>query len=577
MSKLLFSNRLIITIFSVSFAFSLFSQTAKEGEELFVSKTCAACHDRTMTKILIGPALAGVESRWEKKEDLYAWIRDSKKLLDAKHPYATKLFEKFNKVAMTPNPTLTDKEIASLLLYINSVSSGADKNLAAGKIDPLSAKGKELFAAKGCAACHDIKLKGDLVGPNLTGVADRWENKKDIYAWIRDSKKLLDAKHPYATKLFEKFNKIPMTPNPTLTDEEIDAILAFIANPPADAAVAASGGQNPYLRLDNTPVAKESGSFFSSLTFLIIILVLLLAIVFWIAKIVAKARVKAFRDEFGEETKESVFAILFGNRTVMKYAIFAFLVFGIYYTAIRGIALGRQQDYQPDQPINYSHKVHAGDNKIDCKFCHDAARRSKSAMIPGTNTCMKCHAAIKVGTQYGTQELAKVFVSIGYNPVTNQYIANYDKMNNEDIKKIFIEWLKTENKNDAKIAEDQWQNIVKSLTNETKPLVSGSIPWTRIHNLPDHVYFNHSQHVTVAKLECQSCHGPIQEMEKVKQYAPLSMGWCVNCHRQTDVKFAENKYYDSYYAKFHNEIKAGSRTSVKVKDIGGLDCQKCHY
>lgn len=577
MSKLLFSNRLIITIFSVSFAFSLFSQTAKEGEELFVSKTCAACHDRSMTKTLVGPGLAGVESRWEKKEDLYAWIRNSQKLIDAKHPYATKLFEKFNKVAMTPNPTLTDKEIASLLLYVNSVSSGAGESPVAGKTDPLAAKGKELFTAKGCAACHDMKFKADLVGPNLSGVADRWENKKDIYAWIRNSQKLIEAKHPYATKLFEKFNKIPMTPNPTLTDEDIDAILAFIANPPSDAAVAATGGQNPYLRLDTTPATQESGSFFSSLTFLLIILVLLLAIVFWIAKIVAKARVKAFRDEFGEETKESVFAILFGNRTVMKYAIFAFLVFGIYYTAIRGIALGRQQDYQPDQPIVYSHKVHAGDNKIDCNFCHDAARRSKHAMIPPTNTCMKCHAAIKVGSQYGTQELAKVFVSIGYNPVTNQYIANYDKMNNDDIKKIFIEWLKTENKNDAKIAEDQWQNIVKSLTNETKPLVSGSIPWTRIHNLPDHVYFNHSQHVTVAKLECQACHGPIQEMVTVKQYAPLSMGWCVNCHRQTDVKFAENKYYDNYYAKFHNEIKAGVRTGVKVKDIGGLDCQKCHY
>ncbi len=577
MSKLLFSNRLIITIFSVSFAFSLFSQTAKEGEELFVSKTCAACHDRSMTKTLVGPGLAGVESRWEKKEDLFAWIRNSQKLIDAKHPYATKLFEKFNKVAMTPNPTLTDKEIASLLLYINSVSSGAGESPVAGKTDPLAAKGKELFTAKGCAACHDMKFKADLVGPNLSGVADRWENKKDLYQWIKEPKKLLDAKHPYATKLFEKFNKIPMTPNPTLTDGDIDALLAFIANPPSDAAVATTGGQNPYLRLDNTPATQKSGSFFSSLTFLLIILVLLLAIVFWIAKIVAKARVKAFRDEFGEETKESVFAILFGNRTVMKYAIFAFLVFGIYYTAIRGIALGRQQDYQPDQPIVYSHKVHAGDNKIDCNFCHDAARRSKHAMIPPTNTCMKCHAAIKVGSQYGTQELAKIFVSIGYNPVSNQYIANYDKMNNDDIKKIFIEWLKTENKNDAKIAEDQWQNIVKSLTNETKPLVSGSIPWTRIHNLPDHVYFNHSQHVTVAKLECQACHGPIQEMVTVKQYAPLSMGWCVNCHRQTDVKFAENKYYDNYYAKFHNEIKAGVRTGVKVKDIGGLDCQKCHY
>jgi hypothetical protein len=190
---------------------------------------------------------------------------------------------------------------------------------------------------------------------------------------------------------------------------------------------------------------------------------------------------------------------------------------------------------------------------------------------------MKCHLAIKTGTLYGTREIAKVFVSIGFNPVTNQYIENYDKMSNEDIKKIFIEWIKAENKNDAQIAEEQWTNIMTSLTSDIKPNVSGPIPWTRIHNLPDHVYFNHAQHFTVGKIQCQSCHGPIQEMEVVKQFAPLSMGWCVNCHRQTDVKFTENKYYDQYFAKYHEEMKNGTRTGVKVMDIGGLECQKCHY
>ena len=239
--------------------------------------------------------------------------------------------------------------------------------------------------------------------------------------------------------------------------------------------------------------------------------------------------------------------------------------------------MGRQQDYQPDQPITYSHKVHAGDNKIDCNFCHDAARRSRHAMIPPTSTCMKCHKAIKTGTLYGTQELTKIYASIGFNPNTGMYIDNYDQMANADIKKIFTDWIAQQNGNDSKVAEEQWGNIVKSLTNDTKTKVQGPIEWTRIHNLPDHVYFNHSQHVTVAKLECQACHGPIQEMEVVKQYAPLSMGWCVNCHRQTDVKFDSNKYYDQYFAKYHTEINEGKRSGVKVADIGGLDCQKCHY
>ena len=304
---------------------------------------------------------------------------------------------------------------------------------------------------------------------------------------------------------------------------------------------------------------------------------ILLCITLWLALIVARARVTAFKDEFGEEKSVNILAVHFANRTVLKFAIFGFVIFGTYYTALRGIALGRQQDYQPDQPIIYSHKVHAGDNKIDCSFCHDAARRSKHAMIPPTSTCMKCHLGIKTGTLYGTREIAKIFVSIGFNPVTNQYIENYDKMSNEEIKKIFIEWIKTENKNDAQIAEEQWTNIMTSLTSDIKPNVSGPIPWTRIHNLPDHVYFNHAQHFTVGKIQCQSCHGPVQEMEVVKQFAPLSMGWCVNCHRETDVKFTENKYYDQYFAKYHEEMKNGFRAGVKVKDIGGLDCQKCHY
>jgi cytochrome c551/c552 len=578
MNKLLFLNRLIFTVLFIGFLSSAISQTADEGKELFASKTCAACHDRSMTKTLIGPGLAGVESRWEKKEDLYQWIRDSKKLLDAKHPYATQLFEKFNKVPMTPNPALTDKEIASLLLYINSVAAGGDI-ASSGKADPLALKGKELFQAKACAACHDIKFKSVLVGPVLTGVTDRWENKKDLYEWIKNPQKLLDAKHPYATQLFEKFNKVPMTPNPAITDEEIDAILAFIANPPSEEPATASGSDNPYLELISPSVAaqKDSGSFFTSLTFFIILFVILLCITLWLALIVARARVTAFKDEFGEEKSVNILAVLFANRTVLKFAIFGFVIFGTYYTALRGIALGRQQDYQPDQPIIYSHKVHAGDNKIDCSFCHDAARRSKHAMIPPTSTCMKCHLGIKTGTLYGTREIAKIFVSIGFNPVTNQYIENYDKMSNEEIKKIFIEWIKTENKNDAQIAEEQWTNIMTSLTSDIKPNVSGPIPWTRIHNLPDHVYFNHAQHFTVGKIQCQSCHGPVQEMEVVKQFAPLSMGWCVNCHRETDVKFTENKYYDQYFAKYHEEMKNGFRAGVKVKDIGGLDCQKCHY
>jgi hypothetical protein len=111
---------------------------------------------------------------------------------------------------------------------------------------------------------------------------------------------------------------------------------------------------------------------------------------------------------------------------------------------------------------------------------------------------------------------------------------------------------------------------------------ASAIPWVKIHNLPDHVYFNHSQHVKVGKQNCQTCHGNIQEMGEVKQFSDLSMGWCINCHRESKVDFYNketkegNKFY-SIYEKFHTDIKNKKLDSVTVEKIGGTECQKCHY
>ena len=199
---------------------------------------------------------------------------------------------------------------------------------------------------------------------------------------------------------------------------------------------------------------------------------------------------------------------------------------------------------------------------------------------------MNCHAAIKKGSKYGTAEITKIFASIGFNPSTDKYIDGYDKLSETEIAAIYSKWIEdnylkdnqlgSSNSTSKRETEKIWEQIKLSLTNDTKATIQGPIEWTRIHNLPDHVYFNHSQHVTVGKVACQKCHGKVEQMDLVKQYAPLSMGWCINCHRQTDVKFADNKYYDSYKT-YHDELKNGSRQTVKVSDIGGLDCQKCHY
>jgi len=199
---------------------------------------------------------------------------------------------------------------------------------------------------------------------------------------------------------------------------------------------------------------------------------------------------------------------------------------------------------------------------------------------------MNCHKAIKVGSQYGTAELTKIYASIGFNPRNDTYIENYDKLSQSEVEEIYKRWFadayvtekKTMDAVGEALIEEQWDGVVAALTNKKEGdyKVQGPIEWVRIHNLPDHAYFNHAQHVSVGKVECQTCHGKIQEMEVVKQQSPLSMGWCVNCHRKTEVKF-DNDYYKNYYANYHKQIANGTRTKVTVEDVGGLECQKCHY
>jgi hypothetical protein len=160
--------------------------------------------------------------------------------------------------------------------------------------------------------------------------------------------------------------------------------------------------------------------------------------------------------------------------------------------------------------------LHAGEYGIECEYCHSGATKSKNAWIPSANVCMNCHKLINEGPKYGTEEIQKIYDAIGFDPATKQYIEGY----------------------------------------EQKP-----IEWVRIHNLPDHAYFNHAQHVVVGGLECQTCHGPIEEMEVVYQYSTLGMGWCINCHREEKVK----------------TLGKENPEGLTVEDMGGLDCARCHY
>ncbi|MEZ5038547.1 MAG: c-type cytochrome [Saprospiraceae bacterium] len=442
--------------------------------------------------------------------------------------------------------------------------------------------GKALFKNY-CASCHNKSMKDDLTGPALGGVEDRWADydQADLYSWIRNSQALIQAGHPRATEVYNQWNKVTMTAFPNLTDDDIANILVYIN--------CTYAGNCPGAVVTDTSVAggNGTGADGGSNTGLFIILAVILAILAIVLARIASNLNYMLKVQAGDEgaSRRSLVDIL-TSKGVIGFLVFALVVLGGYTTVNNAISMGRQQGYKPEQPIKFSHATHAGAQQIDCQYCHDGARRSKHSVIPAANTCMNCHRAVKVGSTYGTAELTKIYASIGYDPNSDTYIQGIEDMTNDDLKEVYAKWIsneymKTESPNVNKvdkIVDEQWNAIVASLTNPDMgdASVYGPINWTRIHNLPDHAYFNHAQHVSVGKVACQQCHGKVEEMEVVGQFAPLSMGWCINCHRQTEVKFDGNEYYKSY-TRYVEEMESGARDKVTVEDIGGLECQKCHY
>ncbi len=457
----------------------------------------------------------------------------------------------------------------ALLLLVSTTGFAQGADPAAGKV---------LFK-NACAACHNKNMKDNLTGPALGGVEERWAAYpiEDLYAWIRNSSALIASGHPRAVEVFNQWNKVQMQAFPNLTDQEIANILAYV-----NAVVAGTIDGPPAPPPGQTTTAAKKPN---NVPFYIALALLLGILAVVLARILANLNYIIQAGE-GEAPQRRTLVEILTSKGVVGFVIFALVVLGGYTTVNNAIALGRQQGYQPEQPIKFSHATHAGLQKIDCQYCHDGARRSKHSNIPAANTCMNCHRAIKVGSQYGTAELTKIFASIGYDPSTDKYVEGYDQMSTADIERIYKKWIadnyvsekgKLDNQGE-KLIEEQWNGVVAALTNKESGdnKIYGPIEWLRVHNLPDHAYFNHAQHVSVGKVECQTCHGKVEEMEVLAQHAPLSMGWCVNCHRQTEVKFADNEYYKSY-TRYHEEIAKGQRQKVTVEEIGGLECQKCHY
>ncbi|WP_418509251.1 c-type cytochrome [Corallibacter sp.] len=421
---------------------------------------------------------------------------------------------------------LSRKVLQLSVLFLLTIST----SLFAQEGDP--ANGKSLFNAN-CASCH--KLDKKMTGPALRNVESRLEeaglDRQWIYDWVHNSSSMIKAGDEYGNKIFDEYGGSAMTAFPQLSEKDIDDILAYTAEEPAVAP-------KPEGAVAGQATSANSGA--GSNELILGALALLFALLA-MALILVTRTLKRFAEAKGvelpvEDKRLPLWKAFAKNQFLVLVTVIFLMLTSAYFVYGYLMQVGVDQGYQPVQPIHFSHKIHAGDNGIDCKYCHSSARVSKTSGIPSLNVCMNCHKSIYEYNGETSPEYSKEF---------------YDG----EIQKLY--------------AAAGWSDADQKFTGNSQP-----VKWVRIHNLPDFVYFNHSQHVTVAGVECQTCHGPIQEMEIVEQHAPLTMGWCVNCHRETNVKVKDNEYY----TKIHEELsKKYGVDQLTAAQMGGLECGKCHY
>jgi len=543
-AKIFFFRLFISTIFLISPFFRSIGQssdwvptdqeTISAGEAIF-NTTCITCHD--INDKIIGPPLAGVYNRLE-KDWLISWTRNSRAMIESGDEYANKIFNEYFQVEMILND-MTDDEIISIFAYVRAqdegaagggdaaqAETGAAADAGGGADQELAVQGKTLFEET-CKVCHTINEK--LIGPALRDVHKR-RDETWIKAFITNSQMVINSGDDYAVKLYEEYSKTLMPPHDFFSDSELQSIIEYIkaeSERPAEAATVADAAGAP--GEPGAGTAEVPDYIVAILVALLVVMILVLGAVLMIIPILKKYL--EGREDLDEADQEIV-RQRFDLQAVLKsnYFLFfvAFIFIGVGFKSCIEVlfTIGVQQGYAPTQPIAYSHKVHAGQYEIDCNYCHTGVRKGKNANIPSLNICMNCHQEIQEGTNTGKNEIAKIYAALDYDPQTRTYGPN------------------------------------------PKP-----IEWVRIHNLPDLAYFNHAQHVKVGNIECETCHGEIKEMEVVAQHAPLTMGWCINCHRETKVNTKGNAYYDNLVL-VHNQK---SKQPMTVENIGGVECSKCHY
>ncbi|MDP1725507.1 MAG: c-type cytochrome [Bacteroidota bacterium] len=419
-------------------------------------------------------------------------------------------------------------------LLILAVSFLITINLAKADV----AEGEKLFKAN-CTSCHAIHDK--IVGPALKDVHKR-RDAKWLIKWIKNSPAMVQSGDATAVQLFKDNNSMPMLAFENLSDAQIASMVEYIkqeSEKPPVAAVAAvttggnkSGGNGLY-----------SNTTFIALSVMALVLLVIVFILFRIKKVVEELYKQKFPEAAAAE--KAVTLSWKTNRSDFRYKLFKkhpvvgtlfvmltfTLIFGLYGFDYGNKVIGVQKGYAPAQPINYSHQLHAGTYKINCLYCHSGADKGKQASIPSAGTCMNCHMHVTASAKYNgniSPEIQKIYNAVGWDAVKRTYDPALPKT---------------------------------------------PIKWVRIHNLPDHAYFNHAQHVKIGKVECQACHGPIETMAVVSQQRSLQMGWCINCHRDAKVDVANNDYYE----KLHAGLKIDGKEFITVAQNGGLECGKCHY
>ncbi|HTB30640.1 MAG TPA: c-type cytochrome [Bacteroidia bacterium] len=422
--------------------------------------------------------------------------------------------------------TKLQKSLAAFLVFVfalvfTTITYAADAPSAGNAVE-----GQKLFKAN-CATCHSIG-KGKITGPDLAGVTGRVPSPYQdwMFKWIKNNAALRKSGDAYANKVYADNNGVAMTVfDGALTDDQIKNIIAYVANPPAEVAQTSGGGSS------TTGAAKTENT--ESYGWVLLLVIGVLLIIITVLRTVRRSLLAVSNEKKGIPAPEEL-GFWKGTVKWIKTHKVQFAVINIFLTAVFCVygweylwGIDVTPGYHPSQPINFRHDVHAGQNGIACIYCHSGAEKGKVAGIPTLNVCMNCHKGIQGSNDEFKKEIAKIYYAVGWDPQAAAY------------------------------------------TKSQHP-----VQWNRVHSLPDFAYFNHSQHVVVGKIECQKCHGDCATYTTNQQFAPLTMGWCIDCHRATPVQMQGN----GYYAKLHEALmKQDTSRAVTEGDMGGLECGKCHY